>query len=294
MMETGIIIRKSAIDARRELLGVPAVMSVLEPVEKAVFLASTSRPIADYEIAEVGIELRKMLKWIAKDVGIRATDDEQYMIVRTAEILKRYYGNLSFKDFKMAFEMVVTGELDDYLPKDRSGQADRGHFQQFNAEYVCKVLNAYKARRERILRKVNGAIPEAEERPTMEDLTTWHRHSIQQAVDAFTAYRENGYLGNYSPITEICIYKVLEDAGLAVPVEITAEEQRAAYFRTMQELLREGRVAGTAKLREKGIEADEVQGRAYGIARRVAIGRTFDECIAKGIDVEAVLKGPIE
>ena len=51
MMETGIIIRKSAIDARRELLGVPAVMSVLEPVEKAVFLASTSRPIADYEIA---------------------------------------------------------------------------------------------------------------------------------------------------------------------------------------------------------------------------------------------------
>ena len=162
-METGVTIYKpkSAVVVRREMAKIPAVMDALGPVERSVFLASTDKTIAEYDANELSIELAKALKWIAKDVGYRATDESErgYLVVRVAEILKRYYDGLTMRDFKMAFEMSITGELDDYLPKNRDGQADRGHYQQFNAEYVCKILNAYKYRRAAVLKKANDAMP---------------------------------------------------------------------------------------------------------------------------------------
>ena len=133
-------VQKTAVMIRREMVNIPAVMGALGPVEKAVFLASTAKTIAEYNAAELSAELAVALKWICKDVGYRSPDesDRQYLVIRTAEILKRYYTGLTLKDFRMAFEMSITGELDDFLPRGRDGQPDRNHYQQFNAEYVAR------------------------------------------------------------------------------------------------------------------------------------------------------------
>ena len=105
-------IQKTAVMIRREMVNIPAVMNALGPVERAVFLASTAKTIAEYNAAELSSELAVALTWICKDVGYRSPDesDRQYLVIRTAEILKRYYSGLTLKDFRMAFEMSITGE----------------------------------------------------------------------------------------------------------------------------------------------------------------------------------------
>ena len=82
---------QSAVMMRREMVKIPAVMDALGPVERAVFLASTAKTIAEHSATELAAELQTALKWIAKDIGYRSTDasDTQYLVIRTAEILKR-------------------------------------------------------------------------------------------------------------------------------------------------------------------------------------------------------------
>ena len=294
-METGVTIykTKTAVMVRREMVAIPAVMDALGPVEKAVFLASTAKTVAEYDGNELFAELTKALRFIAKDVGYRDTDETErgYLVARVAEILKRYYGNLTVKDFKMAFEMSITGELDDYLPKGRDGQADRGHYQQFNAEYVCKILNAYKGRRAWILKKANDAIPSEPEKTVSPDESRKMRNATKsECVKAFEYFKENGHLPEISPIGEMLYYKLLEDAGLAREIVVTVDEQKAILQRTINEMARKGMVGDMQRLKQAGPDAPELQYGAFSIARKKALNAAFERMVADGIEITDYIK----
>lgn len=294
-METGVTIYKpkSAVAIRREMATIPAVMSALGPVERSVFLASTDKTIAEYDANELSIELAKALKWIAKDVGYRATDESErgYLIVRVAEILKRYYDGLTMRDFKMAFEMSITGELDDYLPKGRDGQADRGHYQQFNAEYVCKILNAYKYRRAAVLKKANDAMPPEPEKPiTPEQAKELRNRTKQDCINAFEQFKANGYMPVMSPIGEMLYYELLADAGLAPEIVVTIDEQKQILQRTINQLARRGMVGDMRRLEQAGPGAQELQHGAFTIARQKALKAAFTKMVADGINITDYIK----
>lgn len=293
-METGVTIYKpkSAVVVRREMAKIPAVMDALGPVERSVFLASTDKTIAEYDANELSIELAKALKWIAKDVGYRATDESErgYLVVRVAEILKRYYDGLTMRDFKMAFEMSITGELDDYLPKGRDGQADRGHYQQFNAEYVCKILNAYKYRRAAVLKKANEAVPEPERKVDQQKIIELGNHSKQECIKAFAYFKENGRLPDISPIAEMLYYNILSESGLAPEIEVTPDEQRVIFARAMNDFARRGMVGDMRRLEQAGTDAPELQFGAYKIARRKALIAAFTKIAADGICLTDYIK----
>ena len=293
-METGLITYKpnTAIEIRRQMAQCPSVMSALDSVERAVFLASTVKSIGDCSYGELSSELAKALKYIAKDVGYRETGEQEraYLVARLCEILKRHYSGLSMKDFRMAFEMSITGELDEYLPKGRDGQADRGHYQQFNAEYVCKILNAYKARRAAILRKANEAIPEAEPARDMEKEAALFNSMRRDCIEAFRRFKEDGRLPDMSPIAEMLYYQILSDAGLAPAVEITIDEQKAIYQRTMNRYARGGMMGDMRRLEKEGHEAPELQRGAFTLARRKALKKTFERMVAEGIELTDYIK----
>lgn len=294
-METGVTIfnQKPAVVARREMAKNPAVMDALGPVERSVFLASTDKTIAEYNANELSIELAKALKWIAKDVGYRVTDESErgYLVVRVAEILKRYYDNLTMRDFKMAFEMSITGELDEYLPKGRDGQADRGHYQQFNAEYVCKILNAYKYRRAAILKKANDAMPsEPAGQISPEESKQLHNVTISDCIKAFEHFRDNGYMPEISPIAEMLYYKLLSDAGLAKEIEVTIDEQKAILRRTINEFARNGMIGDVKRLQEAGTDAPELEHGSFVLARRKALKDTFARMVEEGININDYIK----
>lgn len=294
-METGVTIYKpkSAVVVRREMAKIPAVMDALGPVERSVFLASMDKTIAEYDANELSIELAKALKWIAKDVGYRATDESErgYLVVRVAEILKRYYDGLTMRDFKMAFEMSITGELDDYLPKGRDGQADRGHYQQFNAEYVCKILNAYKYRRAAVLKKANDAMPPEPEKPiTPEQAKELRNRTKQDCINAFEQFKANGFMPDISPIGEMLYYELLTDAGLAPEIVVTVDEQKQILQRTINQLARRGMVGDMRRLEQAGPGAPELQHGALTIARQKALKAAFTKMVADGINITDYIK----
>lgn len=294
-METGVTIYKpkSAVVVRREMAKIPAVMDALGPVERSVFLASTDKTIAEYDANELSIELAKALKWIAKDVGYRATDESErgYLVVRVAEILKRYYDGLTMRDFKMAFEMSITGELDDYLPKGRDGQADRGHYQQFNAEYVCKILNAYKGRRESVLRKANAAIPEQETKPNAKVVSDLMLRQKQIFIEVLENYRINErFPDGMTPITEIICCDVLAGCGLMPAIEVTPQEQQQIFQRTMNHYARMGNVGDLERLRKAGPTEPGLQQKAFTLARRKALQATIERIINEGVDIAQYIK----
>lgn len=294
-METGVTIYKpkSAVVSRREMAKIPAVMDALGPVERSVFLASTDKTIAEYDTNELSIELAKALKWIAKDVGYRATDESErgYLVVRVAEILKRYYDGLTMRDFKMAFEMSITGELDDYLPKGRDGQADRGHYQQFNAEYVCKILNAYKYRRESVLRKANAAIPVPESKPNAKIVSDLMLRQKQIFIEVLENYRINErFPDGMTPITEIICCDVLAGCGLMPEIEVTPEEQQQIFQRTMNHYARMGKVGDLERLRKAGPTEPGLQQKAFTLARRNALRKAIERIIKENIEITDYIK----
>lgn len=281
-----------AVAIRRGMLQIPAVMKSLEPVERAVFIASTDRTIEEYAAQELAAELAKALGWIAKDIGYRATDsaDWNYTIVRIAEILKRYYPNFTIKDFRMAFEMSVTGELNDYLPKGRDGQPDNNHYQQFNAEYVCKILNAYKMRRAAVLKKANDAVPKPEQERNPERERYYRNQTRREIIATVLHYKYRGYMPRLSPIGEMLVYDGLANVGLAEPVNVTEQEQRAIFERTLFELSQQQRIGEMNELKRTGHRAEQLQSSAFQLARRKALKAAIESIVNDEIQITDYIK----
>ena len=284
-------VKKSPVALRREMVGNATVMGALTPVERAVFLASTAKTIAEIIPAELTSELRTALKWICKDVGYRVQDeaDSQYLIIRTAEILKRYYSNLTLKDFRMAFEMSITGQLDEYLPRTRDGKADRGHYQQFNAEYVCKILDAYMSRRGYVLKKAFDAIEPTEIALTDDKKQEYRNEAIKELYEAFDDFRETGRL-NTSAVTDLVFWNILAEHGLAVPVNVTAEEQKQVWQRTINDFARRGMVGDVNELKQNGITDPRLEHGSFVLARHKALERIFSELIEQGKSIKELVK----
>lgn len=268
-------VRKKAIEIRREMVKIPAIMSTFSPVDKAVFLASTDKTISEYDSVELATELNTALKWIAKDIGYRDNDESerQYLVIRTAEILKRYYSGFTMKDFRMAFEMSITGELDEFLPKGRDGQAERNHYQQFNAEYICRILNAYRGRRAQVLKRAQDKLPDVELPPDPEYSRYCRNQNRQMCIDAFLNYKYRGHLGYESSLQDKLIYDVLTKCGLADAINVTDAEQQALIDERIKELCKQGNWRKAKRLQDDG---SEMEFSAYLKSRRKAIKSTFD------------------
>lgn len=285
-------VQKTAVMIRREIVKIPAVMDALGPVERAVFLASTAKTIAEYNAAELSSELAQAMTWICKDVGYRSPDesDRQYLVIRTAEILKRYYSGLTLKDFRMAFEMSITGELDDFLPRGRDGQPDRNHYQQFNAEYVCKILNAYKSRRAFVLRKAHEAVPKEEPKPDPEREKYYTNETRKDCIKAFEYFKETGRLPAISPIAEMLYYNELAAAGLADEIEITLDDQKEILQRTINDYARSGNFGDVRRLKESGTSDPELEHGSFVLARRKALTATFRRMVEQEINITDYIK----
>lgn len=281
----------TALELRRASVNNSAVLAALAPVERAVFLASTARTIDELAPGELAGELRKALQFVSRDTGYKGTTDDAYLIARLSEILKRHYSGLSMKDFRMAFEMSITGALDDYLPKRGDGTADRGHYQQFNAEYVCKILNAYRACRAGVLRKASEALPKPEEKPAPAVVARLMEREKEIFFEVLEAYRAEGkFPDGMTPITEIICCNVLAGAGLMQEIEVTETEQREIFQRTLNHYARTGNVGDLERLKKAGHEAPELQTKAYTIARRKALEAVFAKIVADGINITDYIK----
>jgi len=291
MSETQLTVYKSLAlaDGRRRMASNPAVLAALSATEKTLFSASTGKMVAEYTDTELVAELTKTLRTVFRDVGYRAEGgDGDYIALRLSMVLRRYYGQLTMQEFRLAFEMSVVGELDEFLPKGKDGQADRGHYQQFSVEYVCKILNAYRSKRDRVLRKAEQAMPSTG--ATQQEIDSAKSATRRDLVAAYEYFRSNGRLPALSPIAEMLYYNLLAEAGFAPKVEVTEAEKNEILRRSINDFLARGYTGDAEELKQQGTSAPSIQYDAFALARRKALRETFYRMTREGIQITDYIK----
>lgn len=281
-----------AIEVRRAMVELPEVAKALTPVEKYIFVASTKKQIAEIDDETLIAKTGQMFRFIAMDVGyIIPTNPEDwaYICTRLLDILKKYYSQMTLADIKLAFELATTGELDDYLPKDSQGNPDKKHYQQFNADYFAKILNAYRRKQNGVIHKAYKALPEPKKELTPEEKRYYHNQTVARCREVFLQYKYTGrfVLG----ITDgMLIYDWLRKLGFANEVAGTEDDRKQAFARYMQRVAR-GFVNKyeAYHVQRKGTDAPELDFTAYEIARDKEIARTFDRMIADELQIDNYL-----
>lgn len=281
-----------AIEVRRRMVQLPEVAKALNPVEKYVFAASTKTPIAEIDDAKLVENLSLLFKRIAIDVGYiipQNENDWNYIQSRLLDILKKYYSQMTLADIKLAFELATTGELDDYLPKDSQGNPDKKHYQQFNADYFAKILNAYRRKQNGVIHKAYKALPKPKKELTPEEKRYYHNQTVARCREVFLQYKYTWrfVLG----ITDgMLIYDWLRKLGFANEVVGTEDDRKQAFARYMQRVAR-GFVNKyeAYHVQRKGTDASELDFTAYEIARDKEIARTFDRMIADELQIDNYL-----
>lgn len=212
--------------AKRRTIDIDS-LSILDAQDRNIYLASIEPLVCELSDKEIGESIKKCISWIMRDVGYKCNDEAemQYIVVRTMQILRKYYESLSIKDFRLAFELLVIGELDDYLPKNGQGQPDRQHYQQFSIEYICKILNAYERRRNVILKRVRDAQPKDDIYISAAEKKVYREATKRTLIETYQYYRRERRLPVLSPTQEVTICNYLAEVGLLEELPVSLEEQ---------------------------------------------------------------------
>lgn len=282
-----------AIDIRRQMLQLPEVAKSLSGVEKYIFAASTKMQIADIDDGTLIAKTGQMFRFIAMDVGyIIPTNPEDwaYICTRLLDILKKYYSQMTLADIKLAFELATTGELDDYLPKDSQGNPDKKHYQQFNADYFAKILNAYRRKQNQVIGKAYTALPEPKKELSPEQIRYYRNQSVMTCLMCFMRYKYTGRLV-FGLTDEMFVYNWLLGVGLADEVKETEDDRKEAYNRFLARAARGFVNEFTVyHVRKQGTQSPEIDYTAFEVARRKEIKRTFDRMIKDEVYIYNYLK----
>ena len=285
--------RTKAIEIRRKMVQLPEVAKALNPVEKYIFAASTKTQISEIDDETLVTKLANMLKYIAMDVGFiipQITEDWQYIQARTLDILKRYYSNFTLSDIKLAFELATTGELDEFLPKDKHGNPDKNHYQQFNADYFAKILKAYKQKQTDVIDKAYKAIPEKNNEISPEQIRRFEIQRQWRNRYIFLCYKYTGKL-ILGLTDDMFLYEWLQKCGLADDVQVKEDDRKEAFARYMQRVARGMINQYTAfQVRRKGTESPEIDFTAFEVARKKEIIKAFDRMISEEMQVDNYMK----
>ena len=278
---------KNAVALRREMVQLPIIANALNQVEKHVFAASTKIQIREISDDDMVRKTAQMFKYIAMDIGVIIPQDQTewaYICTRLMNLLQRYYNQLTLADVKLAFELATVGELDEFLPKDRNGRPDKNHYQQFNIEFLAKILNAYRQKQNRVVVKAFAALPEPKFEMSPERVKEGHNSTMEKLALCFLEYKYTSRLPQIASVYEMLFFDHLLKIGLADQLNITIADKRIAFDR----LQKQG-IAGKLNefefyhINKQGLKHETVESKAYWIARHKEFIATFDRMIKEEI-----------
>jgi hypothetical protein len=253
----------------------------LMPVDAMILAAATKQTIGEMQPSEVAAAVNQCFKFISIDVGYKRPADDaewQYIVVRLADVLKKHFYDLTIEDVKTAFELLIVGSLDGYLPTNSNGEPDRSHYQNFNAEYLCKVLRAYKKRRDVAYTNIKAAQPKLQKALPPTPTKT----PAEKTRECFDTYKATGKLVFKIPPDDVTIANFLTEKGLMQPVEVTDKDKEKAFalYKAETELGQHNDYAAKWIIRA-GKDARELQPRALIIALNRCIKQCFDEIVSR-------------
>jgi hypothetical protein len=221
-----------------------------------------------------------LINSIAKDVGIKQV--EQYDIAALYRFIINYYSTMAFSEIKLAFDLLLVGELDKFLPES----SDRKHFGTFSIDYMSRILNAYKRRSNDVVYyaitvgKSDYRINKKHLRRLF--LVNFHRR--------FMLYK---YHGRFE-IMEANIIPYIEELGkygLVNDVIITDDDRKSAANHLLYKVARGAFTPFVAEtIRLKGVKHDFVEEEARLIAHKKILKDAFDYIIVNELQIKNYLK----
>lgn len=254
----------------------------LNPIDRDIWVASTKKPISEYSPEELTNHIGRLSTMIAKDAGIKQID--AYSATRFVDILRKYYYTLSLSEIKTAFELGMTGQLDEYLPKDKNGHPDRHHYQSFSIDYITKILNAYKRKFSDVETKVYTSLPAPKREVTDREKQFYMNQFRESLRKTYIVYKYKGIIEER--MNDLFVYNALERMGYAEPIRVTSVDMKCAVSRLINKqhkgVLND--FIGSC-IRSMGVKHDSVPHEALILARIRAIRETFDYMIRNEINI---------
>lgn len=281
--------RTKAIEIRRRMTEVPELMAGLSKIETYIFSASTKLQINELTDDILVKKSAQLFRFIAIDVGytIPSQNDWSYICTRLLDVLKRYFSNLTLSEIKLAFELALTGGLDDYLPRDSRGEPDKKHYQQFNVDYFSKILNAYIKKRGEVIEKVYKSLPAPEIQ--VEEKEKYHQLSFNRLLNVFLRYKYKGTF-RLGLVDGMFFYNILKKASIIDEIKEQDEDRRKALSIYMQRVAKGFANRYEAyRVQQKGIYSPELDFTAFEIARDKEIQRAFYFIVSNEIQMTDLL-----
>jgi hypothetical protein len=171
-------------------------------------------------------------------VGAKVGTDEEWKCTQRAifDALQSSYGGLTYEEVRNAFRMLLTQELDAYLPRDASGEPKKECIGRFKPAFFTRVMDAYKKRRSDAQQKYYQAL---QDRIREEDM----RHTVTAEEDArvrglVREVYERWKSAAHELITrggeDVLVYDWLVRNRLIEEQEPSIQDKQAAYSKYME------------------------------------------------------------
>lgn len=278
---------------RQDIASNEHVINNITPTESIILSAGSNTMIASMQPQEFKEEMVKALKEVARDVGITYWNDNIKMKERIPGIMAfaiGYFRDMTIIDIKTAFDLSITDKLDEYLPKDKFGNAENKHFQEFGKEYFGRVMKAYRILKRKTWNNANKLLPEPMHVASDEEKILYRSSFIETIHQKFFLYRDRDeqpvFLVPYLVASEFRKagivdgnIKVTENNIAKGFIEMTRDNNISKYQKST-----------IAKEYEQGELPQAIESKAVKSAYEEMIVRVFDEMIESGLDIRDIIK----
>lgn len=248
-------------------------------------MTDSSKPMKAHSSKAVGMasdeEMRAILNYIISMTGIERTDENSVAAIK--DWLYRNRSNWGIEEIRLAFDKLVEGEL---------GEIE--HYNRLSAEYVGKVLNAYRNKyRARVLTNYQQ-LPEETQVTDQEKRQAIEGFMERVAVPVFDAYRDNRIEKSHAWDT---IYENLREVwDFSLEEKERIMDEAESQWKREQMNPDQGRPIGPEKL-DSILKKSKEQGRKGGVhaslkirAKKIACRWFFDRMLQKGEDIRDYMK----
>lgn len=291
-------------ERKRNILSIPSVQEGVTELEYRIAESAvlaikedgnvivSRKPIKSLSDEEIKREIGSTLKFITRDLGIKnwSGDDASYESVRFLKLLRDYYSDLTYKEVENAFELLMAGHLNEFLPKSQ-GQPDKGHYQSFSVEFVTKVLNAFKEYKKGVWSKVNNLIPQQTSTITEDQKKENSDYIVKDMISKYEAYRDTGEFPDFR--VPFLIVRKLSALGYCSEEVFPSDEDKARGFQKVvaSKLINQYDKMKAVNDHGQGKENAIIKGAAQREASVSAIKNSFDSMIEMEIDLRKEVYG---
>lgn len=285
-MSTELVKIQTGLQKWQMLYGHDEIKGILNPLEREIVSASIRQRIKELPREKAVLDIMLSLQVAARNVDYQTGQDWKDKCKGLAEIILKYFDGFTIKEINLAFEYLMVGMLDAYLPLNSQGQPDRKHYNKFGIEYISRVLKAYLGKKNEVIAKIYDN--ENKLTANVKCVDGYCDKLRKDICKSFLQYKYTGKRPSWPNDYLVC--RELAKVGLIQPIIITEADKQQA-LRSLLKKARHGLINEFVEkcIRHLGTKHSEVESEAFFIAQRKAINRAFDEFVNDEIQLSDYL-----